>query len=170
MYRSCRVLLRSASRLPLKSRAWRRQRYRSSYRMARGTGPAWSFPYLGHDQRFFCPVAGKFCGFLVLKPAVRIRASIGFAGLLGQKAELPVCLRDELLNLFFPVDDHGERGTLHPADRKDVVSSPACGKRDEPGQRRAPHEIDGLPGLTGRSPARSQDRSYSQMRSLFPAG
>ncbi len=78
------------------------------------------------------------------------RAVNAHAPALGVDREHPVGLGLEGLDLALAVDDHGERRRLDAADGEDVLPAAPRGQAEEPGQGRAPDQVDHLPGLAGR--------------------
>ena len=64
-------------------------------------------------------------------------------------AHLPVVLGHEGLDLLLAVDNQGQGRALDPSDGQEPLAQPGGGERDEPGERRAPHQVDVLPGLAG---------------------
>jgi len=89
-------------------------------------------------------------GLVALVVQVEVARLEGVAAGLGQvPVQLPVRFGIERFDLSLAVDDQLERRSLHPAHGDEVLAELAGGQREEAGERRAPRQVDHLPGLPG---------------------
>jgi len=101
-------------------------------------------------------------GLVALVVQVEVARLEGVAAGLGQvPVQLPVRFGIERFDLSLAVDDQLERRSLHPAHGDEVLAELAGGQREEAGERRAPRQVDHLPGLPAAARSKSSSSGFA---------
>ena len=112
----------------------------------------------------FVPASAAFASASSQNLSVAWCASNEPSGMLELREHLPVRLRDVGAALELALDDQAQGRALDAADREEVGAEAAGGERDGPGQRRAPDQVDVLPGGAGVGEVVGEARRGSRTR------